>query len=175
MTIIFTIITFIIEWYLCKWVGNKLNFRQPITVKNTFVALVTGILSFGVGLLAILPTTSNSTHPNIFTATLKTNLGFLIVISSIIIGPILEELLFQGAIQKGFFKKLNPWFSIVLTAVIFAACHNIAWNLKFLSKVIAGVLYGYTYQKTNDIKMAVLSHGINNLIVTILLYIQVFS
>lgn len=177
MTIIFTIITLVIEWYLCKWAGNKLNFRKHVTVKNISISLLAGILSFIVGLLAVLfKSTSSGTKPTIFTATLKTSmgLGFLIAISSIVIGPILEELLFQGAIQKGFFKKLNPWVSILLTAIIFAACHNIALDLNFLSKIIAGVLYGYVYQKTDDIKMAIIAHGTNNLIVTILLYIQVF-
>ncbi|TSO25798.1 CPBP family intramembrane glutamic endopeptidase [Lactobacillus sp. LL6] len=171
IVVIFTVITLVMEYYLCKWAGNKLNLRSKICVNYFFWAVIIGIISFLAGILILRP--GNSTN-NIYSETLKSKMSFLLIITVNFIGPTLEELLFQGVIQKGFFKQLNPWLAIVLTSIIFAAFHNITLNLYFLSNFISGLLFGYIYQKTNDIKYPIISHCINNLTTTIIMCISIF-
>ena len=117
MAIIFIVITFIMEWYVCTWLKNRLNFSKKLSKKYL-----------------------------------------------ILIAPTLEELLFQASIQKGVFRNLTPWLAIILTSIIFAAAHDITLNLTFFHRVLSGIIYGYIYQKTDDIKMAILSHSISNLL-----------
>lgn len=98
-----------------------------------------------------------------------------LIITLILIAPTLEELLFQGAIQKGVFRKLNPWIAIILTAVIFAGAHDITLNKAFLDRFLSGIAFGYIYQKTNDIKMPILAHSITNLLPLIIACAQAWN
>lgn len=174
MFIAFTIITFVMEWYLCKWVGNKLNFMKKVTLKNLILAIISGLIAYGIGILSAIIAHGSGTNNIIFTETLKTNLAILVILDLVVIGPIFEEILFQAAIQKGFFKRLPPWASIIITSVIFAIAHNAYINIFFFQKVLSGIIFGSVYQKTDDIKMAILTHGINNLIIVSSMAIQAY-
>ena len=164
MAIIFIVITFIMEWYVCTWLKNRLNFSKKLSKKYLILAIVAGILSFVLEILITPSALSNLNQPDVFTETLKTPLGVILILDLILIAPTLEELLFQASIQKGVFRNLTPWLAIILTSIIFAAAHDITLNLTFFHRVLSGIIYGYIYQKTDDIKMAILSHSISNLL-----------
>lgn len=167
MIIAFSIIAFIMEWYLCKWSGNKLDFTQPLNWRNILLAIIAGVISVVIGLL--IPDGGSSSKPGIFSATLHTKLAIPMILVLVVIGPTLEECLFRGGFQKGFFGKFNPWISIILASVIFAFFHNITINLYFLNNFISGFLFGYVYQKTDDIKMNILAHSVNNFIAVLMM------
>ena len=91
------------------------------------------------------------------------NLLLIFIICAAIVSPIMEELLFQGIIQGGLFKKLNPAVAIIITAGLFSLVHgNIDNLLKCLVIFIQGLSYAYIYYKTKDIRFAILGHGLNN-------------
>lgn len=46
MMIIFTIVTFIMEWFACIWLKNKLVFSKKIVLKYILLALGAGIFGF---------------------------------------------------------------------------------------------------------------------------------
>lgn len=175
MIVIFAIITFIMEWYACIWLKNKLYFSKKLKLHYLILAIAAGIFSFLTSFLVNTSLFTNASNPNIFTETLKTDMAIPLIISLVLIAPTLEELLFQAGIQKGVFRKLNPWLAIILTSIIFAAAHNITLNFAFLHRFLAGVAFGYVYQKTDDIKMAILSHNISNLLPLIICCIQAWS
>lgn len=166
MIVAFSILAFVMEWYLCKWSGNKLIFTKSLDWRNVLLAVILGAVSVIIGL--IIPDGSSS-GPGIFGATLHTQLAIPMVLVLVVIAPTLEECLFRGGLQKGFFGQLNPWIAMILASILFAFFHNITINLYFLSKFISGMLYGYVYQKTNDIKMNILAHSVNNLIAVIMM------
>ena len=174
MMIIFTIVTFIMEWFACIWLKNKLIFSKKVTLKSFFLALIAGILTLILHILTMYSEVFPS-KPDIYTETLKTPMAILVIMALVVIAPTLEELLFQGAIQKGVFRKLNPWIAIILTAIIFAAAHNTTLNVSFFNRVFAGLLFGYIYQKTDDIKMAILAHSLTNLFPLIIICVQVWK
>ena len=174
MIIIFTIITFIMEWYVCKWLNKKLDFSKELSRKNLILSLGAGVFCFILQLLTMFSVFVNA-KPDVFTETLKTGLAVPLILSLTLIGPTLEELLFQAGIQKGIFKRLNPWIAIILTAIIFAGAHNVTLNWSFLNRFLSGVAFGYVYQKTDDIKMAILSHSISNLLPLIICCMQAWS
>ncbi|MDK7085486.1 CPBP family intramembrane metalloprotease, partial [Gardnerella leopoldii] len=64
---------------------------------------------------------------------------------------------------------------IILTAIIFAGAHNVTLNWSFLNRFLSGVAFGYVYQKTDDIKMAIFSHSISNLLPLIICCMQAWS
>lgn len=175
MTIIFTIVTFIMEWFACIWLKNKLVFSKKIVLKYLLLALGAGIFGFILDLINMGSVFSDPNKPDIYTETLKTPMAILVIMALVVIAPTLEELLFQGAIQKGVFRKFNPWIAIILTAVIFAGAHDITLNNAFLDRFLSGVAIGYVYQKTNDIKMAILAHSITNLLPLIIVCAQAWN
>lgn len=169
MIIVFTIITLIMEWYLCKWVGNKLDFSQKLTTTNLCLGVIAGIIAWGISKIIML-SKPKSTGINIYSATLQTKLGIPLFIAIVVIAPILEELLFQAAIQKGIFRRLKPWIAIILTELIFAFAHTPTFGLDFWNIFLGGLPLAYVYQKTDDIKIPIISHAVNNLIPFIIAY-----
>lgn len=83
---------------------------------------------------------------------------------SIIIGaPITEELLFRRAMLGSMIEKgLNPWVSIVISALLFAVLHlNPAQSIGAMG---AGLLFGWLYVRTGSILPGLIGHMLNNLI-----------
>ena len=117
MIIIFTIITFIMEWYVCKWLNNKLDFSKRLSRKNLILSLGAGVFCFILQILTMSSVFVNA-KPDVFTETLKTGLAVPLILSLTVIGPTLEELLFQAGIQKGVFKRLNPWILFLLVRIM---------------------------------------------------------
>lgn len=89
--------------------------------------------------------------------------GVLVVISflsSVILAPLLEELLFRGVMLNA----LSPLKKgdIILCGLLFALMHCSAYPL--LYAFVAGCLIAFFTKKTNSLKVAVGIHFINNLL-----------
>lgn len=83
------------------------------------------------------------------------------MISTLIMAPILEEILFR----KLFFNKLKTVFhtsvSIIITSILFSAMHL---NLDlFLVYFLTGVMYTYIYHLTGSLTFNVLLHFFSNI------------
>ena len=83
---------------------------------------------------------------------------------------IFEEAFFRGFVQRElsqFFKKIagGRYLALIITSLLFTATH-IFWAPSigtFAFIFIAGLLYGYTYQKTGHIESAIATHFLLNL------------
>ena len=90
-------------------------------------------------------------------------------ISIIIIGPIIEELIFRFLPYK-FIK--NKTLYIIVSSVIFAAAHVVSDPNPFYyiwCYMIKSLYYGYRYYKTKDIWVTISVHSFSNLIAVILM------
>lgn len=80
-----------------------------------------------------------------------------------------EELLFRGIVQRLLYKQLhNIHWAIILTAIIFSALHF--QFLGFIPRFIFGVMFGYIYYFTKDLKTVITAHFFNNFSVVTLHY-----
>ena len=90
---------------------------------------------------------------------------------AIIWAPIVEELVFRGAVRK--FIRNDKVF-IVATALIFGLMHSIGEATLFNVIVMAipysflGGYFAYLYTKSNNITTNIIAHGVNNTIASIL-------
>jgi len=85
--------------------------------------------------------------------------GFLLL--ALLIGPIMEEVVFRGYLQSSLAKKIPVWAAILITSIVFTVGHSpmILWPMYFLYSVT----WGWILLRTGSLKMAVLIHILSNL------------
>ena len=104
----------------------------------------------------------------------------LIPLAILIIGPF-EELLYRNVIQKSLYDTFSRAGAVVVASVIFAAVHVLAYSTAGLGAVIASlgtifglsIVLGVIYERTNNLVMPALVHGIYNAVVFTNLYFLV--
>lgn len=83
------------------------------------------------------------------------------ILSICLIGPLVEEAIFRGAIERRLLEKnWNPWYAIVISAALFALAHgNFAQGA---TAFIIGCFMGWVYYRTRSIWTTYLIHALNN-------------
>ena len=82
------------------------------------------------------------------------------ILAIAVIGPVLEELLFRGAITKALLQQYSPTKAILLSALFFGVFHiNPA---QILPAFLIGILFAWTYYKTASLIPCTLMHILNN-------------
>lgn len=83
------------------------------------------------------------------------------IISMAIIAPILEELLFRGAIQ-GFLLHIfnNPWVGIIIASLLFGVIHGNPIQIFYATCL--GIGFGWIYYRTGSLLPAIVGHIFNN-------------
>ena len=86
--------------------------------------------------------------------------GWLGILCISVLGPILEELLFRGAITKELLRRYSPAKAILLSGLIFGIFHlNPA---QIISACLIGFLLAWLYCKTRSLMACILIHIMNN-------------
>lgn len=86
--------------------------------------------------------------------------GVLGVLCMVLLGPLLEELLFRGAIMQELLRRYRPWEAILLSGLLFGVTHiNPA---QVVAGCLMGVVLGWIYWKTRSLLPCVLVHVLNN-------------
>lgn len=95
------------------------------------------------------------------------------LLSSGLLIPIVEELLFRGGVFRVFRKWISfPW-AMIISSVVFGAYHG---NLvQFVYAGLCGVLLAYLYEKYHTILAPILSHAAMNIVAVILTQMGVFA
>ncbi len=93
-----------------------------------------------------------------------TNIGnplskFLVILALAIVPAILEELLFRKAFVD-LFRPYGAKFAVIFSAILFGLLHMNLSQCVFA--FIMGIIFGSIYIYTNDIKITMLVHFINN-------------
>ncbi|WP_268912900.1 CPBP family intramembrane glutamic endopeptidase [Lentilactobacillus sp. SPB1-3] len=88
----------------------------------------------------------------------------LLMISSVCLSPILEELVFRGFLISSFFDASSRVWPVVVSAVLFAIPHMEDLNIiSFLTYASMGAVLAYLYNHTKNIKVSIALHFLNNL------------
>jgi CAAX amino terminal protease family. len=80
----------------------------------------------------------------------------------VVVGPIIEEILFRGIIFSSFENTTkNSWFPVLATGIMFGV-----WHGSFIQGVytaIVGIILAYYMKKCRSLFLVVLAHGVNNI------------
>ena len=82
------------------------------------------------------------------------------VITISLIAPLLEEVLFRGAIQGYMMRRYNPWTAIVCAALIFGVTHMNPVQIVYAALI--GVIFGWIYYRTGSLLSVIVGHVLNN-------------
>jgi membrane protease YdiL (CAAX protease family) len=87
--------------------------------------------------------------------------GILIILTTIIVAPLIEEMLFRGFLQKVLEESWEDITkAILVTSLFFALVHlNPYWIVQIY---LLGMLLGYLSWRTNSIIPGIILHGLNN-------------
>lgn len=86
--------------------------------------------------------------------------GFLAIVSTAIIAPVVEEVIFRGLIYTRLQRAMRPVTAVLVSAFVFAFCHGQA--IWFCYAYILGLVFAHLTRMTNSIVPAVLMHVVFN-------------
>ena len=93
----------------------------------------------------------------------------LVIISTVIIAPIAEELMFRGYLLDSIRKMHGDWFAVVISALLFGIVHFEPYTIGMAA--IGGLIYGYVRVKTGSLWPSIIGHMIWNGIALIVTYL----
>ncbi|HWA11034.1 MAG TPA: CPBP family intramembrane glutamic endopeptidase [Opitutaceae bacterium] len=93
--------------------------------------------------------------------------GFLLVFA-VVLAPVTEELVYRGAIFRFVRGRLPRWLALVGPAALFAALHlNLA---SFAPLLTLALIFSLVYERTGDIRVTMIAHGLFNLNTALLIF-----
>lgn len=87
--------------------------------------------------------------------------GFLVLI----VGPVIEELIFRGIVINYMFIKSNWWANVFASGILFGLAHVLFQFefFAFLGYAGMGFIFAIVYKKTAKLQYAMILHLLNNL------------
>ncbi|MBR3915812.1 MAG: CPBP family intramembrane metalloprotease [Bacteroidaceae bacterium] len=83
-----------------------------------------------------------------------------------VLAPLLEEVMFRGAIQGYMMRTFrSPWLAIVVAALVFGIFHMNPIQIVYAS--LLGFVFGWIYYRTGSLMSVIVGHVLNNSIATL--------
>ena len=89
-------------------------------------------------------------------------LGGWMMLTSIVLAPVLEEILFRGIVQDSLTEKLGPLRGTLIGACVFGIVHIIPQQV--INAFFVGIVLGFIYYRSGSLVPVILIHMINNAI-----------
>ena len=84
-----------------------------------------------------------------------------ILFATVILAPVVEELVFRGMLQTSLSHKMPIWAAIAISAAIFSAMHGDLNSAPALMAI--GAIFGTLYHLTGSLRVTIAAHLANNL------------
>jgi len=156
------------DFFVARKEGKKLSFdfsTKPFRVYLLIFPMMFGMMMVADYTTQLIPTTGGflgevyKMYTDQFAKLASSPISLIIM--TVILAPILEEILFRGIIMKGLINnKVKPITAIIVSAFIFGAVHFNPWQ--FAGAFLLGLVLGLVYYKTKSLLMPILLHAFNN-------------
>lgn len=132
----------------------KIPNKWSILIASAVFIVVMGLWTNYFSELAGLP----DNMKDVFEQMMNNPLG---IISIVVMAPLVEELLFRGAIQGHLMRKWKmPYLGIIVSSLIFGVVHGNPAQIPFA--FVVGMALGWMYYLTGSLIPGMLMHFINN-------------
>ncbi|PQQ37691.1 CPBP family intramembrane metalloprotease domain-containing protein [Photorhabdus luminescens] len=88
----------------------------------------------------------------------------MFMLANIFFVSLAEEALFRGYIQQRLSQWINPYFALIITALIFGGAHFVGGPLLMIFATLAGLMYGLAWMWSGRLWVAVGFHFSLNLV-----------
>ena len=151
--------------HFAKFYRMRLSIFSSIKLKPLFYSTLLVFTSmFALNILVQWFSLVDSLE-NEFDALTHTFLGALTIS---VLAPLLEEVLFRGAIQGYVMRRVKyPWVAIVVAALVFGVIHLNPVQIAYAT--LLGVVFGWLYYRTGSLLSVVVGHVLNNTLATIMM------
>ncbi|MEK4626962.1 MAG: type II CAAX endopeptidase family protein [Solibacillus sp.] len=95
-----------------------------------------------------------------------TKIAPIMIIATVFLGPILEELVFRRVIFGSIIQNYNFWVASIISAIVFAAIHLDFTHI--LLYTICGMIFAFLYHHTKRLITPIIAHVLLNGFVTFL-------
>ncbi|PNZ72245.1 CPBP family intramembrane metalloprotease [Mammaliicoccus stepanovicii] len=150
---------------LIKYIGlNFIEFKK-LTVTHLLIILFGYLLTYGFDTIYLFfnPLPTNQAFFDDSTQRLPL---WASIISLAILPAIIEEFIFRGFMLSVIFRK-HLFIGLIVSSVVFAVAHDSDTLIGYLPYFVKGLIFGLAYLKTRRIEVAILTHFLNNFMVTI--------
>lgn len=156
--------------YLQRLNNYSIKGKVPINCKGKikYIAIGVAFLYLVAVFFSLLRSVSGSQDPNIQETTNRIVKIPLWSLVPLVIGPILEEILFRKIVLKKLIVRIGTIWSVLLSSFLFSILHL---DIFLFPYFINSVIYSILYLKTNDLKVPILAHIIYNFTALTLMFI----
>lgn len=152
--------TLVMAWILIRfgYVSIAQDRYKAVSMPTWAVSVVFVFSATFVLNVAIEQAGIPNTNEDTFIAMSNNVFGLL---SITLLGPILEELLFRGAIEGELLRQgYRPWIAILLSSFIFGVVHLNPAQIPFA--FLMGAMFGWLYYRTGSLLPGIVGHILNN-------------
>lgn len=148
---------------LYLWKGGYLKAMGPLAWKPVSASYLVWTLVASAGLIFLLEFVMSWLDflPNLMEDSFLSMSGNWLGIGCIaLLGPVLEELLFRGAVTRLLLNRYSPLKAILLSGLIFGIFHiNPA---QVVSACLSGFFFAWLYWRTRSVVPGIVLHVLNN-------------
>ena len=147
-------------------VFSRVQMKYILIIVFTNILFSYGMLYFTNALIGYFPTLHFLVEFSLPSMSIVGSLPLLgIFISTVVISPIVEELIFRGVLLNRLRLITPVIFSLLASSLLFGALHSFG---SIISAFVFGICMGILYIKTNNICVPILAHFLNNLFAEII-------
>ena len=88
--------------------------------------------------------------------------GWFFALTVVLVGPIIEELVYRGVMWQACMRLMGPWWSILLTSAAFTLYHGPNRFGEFPALFVGGLVLGWLRHRSGSLHPCLLSHSIFN-------------
>ncbi|MEE8341704.1 MAG: type II CAAX endopeptidase family protein [Candidatus Neomarinimicrobiota bacterium] len=151
---------------------NRLSIRERLRINNISLGTLLSIIIISIGFIIIVDELDRIVYilfgqPEFLREIAEQlritsiNNGVLIILTTVVVAPFVEEMLFRGYLQKVLEESWGDITkAILVTSMFFALVHlNPYWIIQIY---LLGMVLGYLAWRTNSIIPGIILHGLNN-------------
>lgn len=164
-------ITFIVSFILISknknfwnvFKGDKASIGESIGwgILGFFLVLVGQSIAANIEMALGIPMGSANTE----TIVMVTEVAPIMMLTTVLFAPILEELIFRRVVFGSIIQTQNFWLAGIISAIVFAAIHLEFTHL--LIYAVSGLIFAFLYYKTKRLLTSIIAHMLLNGFVSI--------
>lgn len=166
ISVILSMVGMILILIMGFWLVKKMNLQgngQLFSKKKITLYIFGYLLIQIVGYVCLfLQSSFEGARDATFLSELNNIPGILLFLSSTLVGPIIEEIVFRGFVIGYWFKE-QPVIGIIVSSISFAMFHAKENIFILLMYFLSSIIYGLVYMKSKRLEGSVIIHVLNNL------------